>query len=110
MIQNPKSEIRNPKFSVVLTVRNEAGSILAVLNSLRAQTLPPAEVVIADGGSSDGTGEQIRAWAAASAPWPLRLRECPGANISQGRNAAIRAARHDLIAVTDAGVRLDPGW
>ncbi|HVF98739.1 MAG TPA: glycosyltransferase family 2 protein, partial [Chloroflexia bacterium] len=27
-----------------------------------------------------------------------------------GRNAAIRNASHDVIAVTDAGVRLGPGW
>jgi glycosyltransferase involved in cell wall biosynthesis len=92
-----------------MTVRNEAGAIGAVLESLREQTRPPDEVVIADGGSADGTPEVVRAWAA-TAPWPVRVLECPGANISQGRNAAIRAARHDLIAVTDAGVRLDPGW
>jgi glycosyltransferase involved in cell wall biosynthesis len=95
--------------SLVMTVRNEADSIRAVLDSLRAQTHPPDEVVIADGGSTDGTADAIRA-AAAAAPWPLRVLDCPGANISQGRNAAIAAATHDLIAVTDAGVRLDPGW
>ena len=92
-----------------MTVRNEAGSIGAVLESLRGQTRAPDEVVIADGGSTDGTPDLIRT-AAAGLPWPVRVLDCPGANISQGRNAAIRAARHDLIAVTDAGVRLDPGW
>jgi glycosyltransferase involved in cell wall biosynthesis len=92
-----------------MTVRDEAASITAVLDSLRAQTRPPDEVVIADGGSSDGTPDLIRAYAASRA-WPVRVIECPGANISQGRNAAIRAATHDLIAVTDAGVRLDAGW
>jgi cellulose synthase/poly-beta-1,6-N-acetylglucosamine synthase-like glycosyltransferase len=40
----------------------------------------------------------------------LRILERPGANISQGRNAAIHAATSDVIAVTDAGVRLDPVW
>ncbi len=92
-----------------MTVRNEAASIEAVLDSLRAQTHPPDEVVIADGGSTDGTAAAIRAYAA-GAPWPLRVLDCPGANISQGRNAAIAAATHDLLAVTDAGVRLDPAW
>ena len=33
-----------------------------------------------------------------------------GANISRGRNLAIGAADGPLIAVTDAGVRLDPAW
>ncbi len=34
----------------------------------------------------------------------------PGANISAGRNAAIAAASGEVIASTDAGVWLDPGW
>ncbi len=41
---------------------------------------------------------------------PLRIISLPGSNISQGRNAAIRAATGDWICATDAGVRLDPGW
>jgi cellulose synthase/poly-beta-1,6-N-acetylglucosamine synthase-like glycosyltransferase len=34
----------------------------------------------------------------------------PGCSISAGRNRAIAAATHDVIAVTDAGVILDPEW
>ena len=34
----------------------------------------------------------------------------PGANISRGRNLAAAAASDDLIAATDAGVRLHPSW
>src|SRR5262249_41674966 len=33
-----------------------------------------------------------------------------GANISRGRNVAIAATDAELVAVTDAGVRLDPCW
>ena len=40
----------------------------------------------------------------------LRVLSQPGANISAGRNAGIRAASHDWIAVTDAGCRPDPQW
>ena len=110
----PQSAIRNPqsaieRVSLILTVRNEAASIGALLDSLRRQTRAPDEVVIVDGGSTDGTQAQIRA-AAAGAPWPVRLIEQPGANISQGRNRAIAAAAGPLIAATDAGVRLPPGW
>lgn len=106
---SPPTPGPRPPVSLVMTVRNEADSIRAVLDSVRAQTHPPDEVVVADGGSTDGTAAAIRAYAA-GVPWPLRVLDCPGANISQGRNAAIAAATHDLIAVTDAGVRLDPGW
>src|SRR5438093_1607045 len=90
-----------------MTVRNEAGSLRALLESVLAQTLRPAEVVIADGGSTDGTVEIARGY---GDRLPVRVLDVPGANISEGRNAAIRAAGCELVAVTDAGVRLDPRW
>ncbi len=92
--------------SVVATVKNEAGSIGELLDSLALQSRPPDEVVIADGGSTDGTLERLRA----ERRLPLRVIEAPGANIAQGRNRAIAAARGEIIAVTDAGVRLHPDW
>lgn len=94
------------KISVIATVKNEAHSLPQLLDSLAAQTLQPDEVVICDGGSTDGTLELLRA----EKRLPLVIIEQPGANISQGRNAAIRAASGDIIAVTDAGVWLEPGW
>ena len=36
--------------------------------------------------------------------------EEPGANIARGRNLAIAAATHDVIAVADADCRYDPDW
>lgn len=94
------------KTSVIATVKNEAHSLAGLLDSLAAQTLPPDEVVICDGGSTDGTLELLRA----EKRLPLVVLARPGANISQGRNAAIAASAGDVIAVTDAGVRLDPRW
>jgi glycosyltransferase involved in cell wall biosynthesis len=92
--------------SIVITVLNEADSLPGLLDSLVAQTRPPDEVVVCDGGSTDGT----LALLAAEGRLPLRVIERPGANISQGRNAAIEVATGDVIAVTDAGVRLSPQW
>ncbi|MCL4369141.1 MAG: glycosyltransferase [Actinobacteria bacterium] len=94
------------KASVIVTVYNEAQSIEALLRSLLDQTRPPDEIVVVDGGSTDGTLDLLRGF---SAP-RLVVREAPGANISQGRNLAIKAASHDIIACTDAGVRLEPDW
>jgi glycosyltransferase involved in cell wall biosynthesis len=93
--------------SLVMTVRNEAANLPRLLDSVLAQTLRPADIVIVDGGSTDGTPEVARAYADRL---PVRVIERPGANISEGRNTAIAAATHDIVAVTDAGVRLDPGW
>jgi glycosyltransferase involved in cell wall biosynthesis len=90
-----------------MTVRNEAASLPALLDSILGQRVRPDEIVIVDGGSTDGTQDVALAY---SERLPLRVIELPGANISQGRNAAIRAAKHGIIAATDGGVRLDPGW
>jgi glycosyltransferase involved in cell wall biosynthesis len=57
-----------------------------------------------DGGSTDGTAEILRNARG------ITLIEEPGANIARGRNVAIRAATHDLIAVSDADCILEPSW
>jgi glycosyltransferase involved in cell wall biosynthesis len=95
------------RVSVICTVLNEGESIRRLLDSLASQTCPPDEVVIVDGGSRDNTVGVIEEYAARL---PLRTLIVPGANISQGRNAAIGAATGDLIASTDAGVWLEPNW
>ncbi len=97
------------KVSVIVTVLNEGESIRAALDSLAAQTRPPDEVVIADGGSRDSTLAIIIEYDKAGR-LPLKVIEVPGANIAEGRNAAIRAARGEVIVSTDAGVRCEPEW
>src|SRR5690348_13383884 len=93
--------------SVIITVFNEAASIDNLLASIAKQTRQPDEIVIVDGGSTDGTPERILAW---QDRLPIRFFSQPGCNISQGRNRAISAACGDIIASTDAGVRLSPNW
>jgi glycosyltransferase involved in cell wall biosynthesis len=93
--------------ALIVTVLDEAASIDALLESVAAQSLPPDEVIVADGGSTDGTLAALQRWVPRL---PLRVIEAPGANISQGRNLAIAATDAELIAVTDAGVRLDERW
>jgi len=97
------------KISVIATVLNEGQAISRLLESLATQSRRPDEVVIADGGSTDGTLEILEEWAE-SGRLDLQVLEVPGANISQGRNAAIAAATNEVIATTDAGVRLEEGW
>jgi glycosyltransferase involved in cell wall biosynthesis len=97
------------KISVIVTVFNEGAAIGRLLDSLAAQTRPPDEVVVVDGGSTDDTLAVLHA-CAAGGRLPLRVLVEPGANISRGRNVAIAAASGQVIASTDAGVRLAPGW
>jgi len=97
------------KVTVIATVKNEADSIRRLLDSLLVQTRQPDEIVIADGGSSDDTVSILQEYARQQCPF-LQVLESPGANISTGRNVAIRAARGEIIVSTDAGVCFGPDW
>src|SRR5258708_34891282 len=79
------------------------------------QTLAPAEGIIVDGGSTDGTWERLLA-AREKYPTlvPIRDESCnlqrsPGP-IARGRNVAIAAASSDIVACADAGCAYDPDW
>lgn len=93
--------------SLVFTVKNEADALPRLLDSIAAQTRAPDEIVVVDGGSTDAT---LTILANRAQDMAMKIIALPGANISQGRNAAIRAARGDIICATDAGVRLEPCW
>lgn len=92
------------KVSLITTVLDASDRVGAFLESVSWQTRPPDEVVVVDGGSTDGTLEQLRSADA------VTLIEQPGANIPRGRNAAISAATHEVIAVTDADCVLERDW
>jgi glycosyltransferase involved in cell wall biosynthesis len=92
------------KVSLIATVKDAADDVEAFLGSVAAQTRGPDEVVVVDGGSTDGTDRVLRREDG------ITLLVEPGASIARGRNAAITAAAHDVIAVTDADCILDPTW
>jgi len=101
--------------SIVATVLNEVEDIARLVPSLLAQIPPPAEVVIVDGGSTDGTWEWLLDAAGKNpALRPIRDESCnlkrsPGP-ISKGRNVAIAAASSQIVACADAGCTYAPDW
>ncbi len=94
--------------AVCATVLNEARDAGGLADSLRAQLRAPDELVIVDGGSTDGTAEILRE-SLAGVPG-VQVIDAPGANISAGRNLAARKTQADLIAFTDAGIMRSPEW
>lgn len=77
------------RISVVVPVLNEAGRIVETLDALQAMRGRGHEVVIADGGSADGTTELAR-------PLADRLVSSPRGRARQ-MNAGARAASGDVL-------------
>jgi glycosyltransferase involved in cell wall biosynthesis len=97
------------KISLISTVKNEADNAQLWLDSLLQQSRLPDEVVITDGGSTDGTVGILLEYAK-SFPIPLKVIEAPGTNIARGRNLAIEDASYSVLACTDFGCVLDRDW
>lgn len=93
-----------PPVSLVVTVLNEGPGLAALVNDLLGQLDTGDELIVVDGGSTDGS---VRALVPAAA---LRVHELGGAGISAGRNHGIGRARHDVIVCTDAGCTPAPGF
>jgi len=96
------------KVSLIIPVRDEESSISELLDSIMAQTRLPDEVVITDAGSKDATVRIIEAYNVKRCP--VRIIKAEPVYPGKARNIAIEASSHDLIAMTDAGIRLDRLW
>ena len=81
-----------------------------VLGAALSQTLPFAEILLIDDGSSDGSVTLARRLAA-GAPRPLRVIE-HGRNLGLGtaRNTGVKEARTEFVASLDADVVAEPDW
>ena len=94
--------------SVVIPVRDEVDALPELIASLQSQTFPPAEIVIVDGGSTDGTVARARQLTAGDKRF--RVVEAGKATPGRGRNIGIAAASNEWIALADAGSRLESQW
>lgn len=81
--------------SVVLPARNEAAALPGILTRIRS-TVPSAEVIVVDDGSSDATADVARAAGARVISHPVPMGN--GAAVKTGA----RAARGDTIVFLDA--------
>src|SRR3989304_5005146 len=93
--------------SVVITVLNEEKTIDGLLQSLQNQTYSPSEVIVVDGGSSDGTLTKLKNF---SAKWKQLKTLSVSGNRSVGRNLAAKQSRGKIIAFTDAGCVPEKNW
>lgn len=111
-------EPTNPKYLIITPVRDEEKYLEATIRSVMAQTLQPAEWVIVDDGSIDGT-RGIIDWYAARHAW---MRPCfrenrgfrqPGAGVVEAFYDGYRAAQcedWDFIVKLDGDLGFAPDY
>ena len=85
-----------PRVSVVIPTQDRLASLGRALASVDAQSFRDVEILVVDDGSTDGTGE----WLRASRPDAL-VASTSRAGAAAARNAAVERARGELVAFLD---------
>lgn len=98
----------NLQVSLIIPVYNESSSVAQLIETISRQTYQPAEVILVDGGSTDNTIQLIKDHTKA-APF-IKVIEAGRAMPGKGRNIGAASAKHNWIAFTDAGIKLDDHW
>jgi len=93
--------------SVVIPVRNREGLVGRTLQSLGAQTLAPDAVYLVDNGSTDGTLDVLRRWAAGRGNVTVLEEPRPGATYA--RNAGLACVRTPYVMFFDSDDVMPPG-
>jgi glycosyltransferase involved in cell wall biosynthesis len=97
--------------SIIVPCRNEAAHIDAFCADALRQSLPPPwalELIVADGGSDDGTRQRLQALAATEPR--LRVVDNPAHFVAAGLNRALAVAQGSVIVRMDVHTRYAPDY
>ncbi|HVL49745.1 MAG TPA: glycosyltransferase [Candidatus Thermoplasmatota archaeon] len=94
------------RVTVLVTLLNDP-RVAATLDSLRAQSRPPDEILVADGGSRPDHLKPLLE--AAARDDRVRIETCPG-SVAETRNLALPMSTGDVIAFLDSDEVAPPGW
>jgi glycosyltransferase involved in cell wall biosynthesis len=92
------------RISVIVPTYNYGPFILETVQSILGQTLPPDEIIVVDDGSTDGTGEIVKAVKDPRLQYVYQQ----NAGVSVARNTGLSVATGDYIAFLDADDRWRP--
>jgi len=97
----------NQSVSIVITNYNYGGYVGEAIESCLSQTEAPAEIIVVDDGSTDGSLAAIQPYADRGA---VRLLAQPNQGVAAARNTGIAAAVGAFIVCLDADDRLAPDY
>jgi glycosyltransferase involved in cell wall biosynthesis len=94
----------DPLVSVIIPARNAGATVKKCLDSISSLRYDPLQVIVVDDGSDDGTGALLKDYPA------VTLLATEGKGPSYSRNLALREAKGEFVAFTDADCIVDSGW
>ncbi len=101
-----------PKISLIVPTLNRREPLRRLLESVDGLSgLVPDEVIIVDGGSTDGSVEFLEAWASKAHAYSSRIvRQQRGVGPGHARNLGIKASSGEILAFTDDDCVVQPLW
>lgn len=106
MVERLPSPQRAPLLSVVVPVRNEAASLLVILERIAKEPLDK-EIVVVDDGSTDGS-RSIAEQFAASRPYVRVLAHAQGEGKGRALRTGFAACQGEYVIVQDADLEYHP--
>lgn len=96
-----------PRISVIIPTRDRRETLLGCLAALEAQDCPRGlfEIIVADDGSGDGTGEAVRPLLSGG----VRYLRQEGRGPAAARNLGIKAASGDIVLFLGDDMLASPG-
>jgi glycosyltransferase involved in cell wall biosynthesis len=91
------------RFSIVVPTLNRREMLDAALASIRAQHYPDVEIIVVDGGSTDGTLEALREQR------DIKLLNGPDAGVYDAFNKGIACATGDIVGILNSDDSYEPG-
>jgi cellulose synthase/poly-beta-1,6-N-acetylglucosamine synthase-like glycosyltransferase/sugar lactone lactonase YvrE len=111
----PEEKRHWPRVSVVVCAYNAADTLDDCLASLQHLDYPNFEVILVNDGSRDRTAEIAQRYVEEARLKPgttgkFRIIDIPNGGLSAARNAGLAEATGEIVAYTDADVRVEPDW
>ena len=100
---NKTRDKRKVDFSVCVSTYNSAKTLRVCLDSIFQQTVKPTEVLVCDGGSTDGTLEILK-------EYPVKVVATDVRGVGSARNVLAFAVSEKMIAWIDSDVAIPVNW